>query len=91
MISQLGFDTVDAGPLAESWRFEPETTAYVTPYFADPVALQESLGKLAEEIRSGIPPRSFAPVDAGRTLSAEQLNRLLSQSSRKLNADRVLG
>ncbi|MGW1617773.1 hypothetical protein [Streptomyces sp. NPDC002172] len=25
LISRLGFDTVDTGPLAESWRFEPET------------------------------------------------------------------
>lgn len=38
LISQLGFDTVDVGPLAESWRFEPETDPYVVPYCADPDA-----------------------------------------------------
>jgi 8-hydroxy-5-deazaflavin:NADPH oxidoreductase len=36
LIGQLGFDTVDAGPLAQSWRIEPETTAYTRLYLADP-------------------------------------------------------
>jgi len=28
----LGFDTVDAGPLAENWRAQRDTPVYVTPY-----------------------------------------------------------
>jgi len=28
----IGYDAVDAGPLAESWRQEPGTPAYGTPY-----------------------------------------------------------
>jgi predicted dinucleotide-binding enzyme len=28
----IGFDAVDAGPLAEGWRFQRDTPAYVTPY-----------------------------------------------------------
>src|SRR4051812_34895272 len=28
-VHQLGFDTVDAGTLAQSWRIEPEATAYI--------------------------------------------------------------
>ena len=28
LIDELGFDVVDAGPLADSWRFEPDTPAY---------------------------------------------------------------
>ncbi len=28
LIDELGFDVVDAGPLAESWRIEPETPGY---------------------------------------------------------------
>jgi len=28
LIDQFGFDVVDAGPLAESWRIEPNTPAY---------------------------------------------------------------
>jgi len=43
LIGLLGFDTVDAGTLAESWRFEPETPAYVTIYFSDPSLPQEQL------------------------------------------------
>jgi predicted dinucleotide-binding enzyme len=36
LIERLGFDTVDAGALAESWRFEPESGAYTRIYLADP-------------------------------------------------------
>ena len=28
LIDRFGFDVVDAGPLSESWRFEPNTPAY---------------------------------------------------------------
>jgi 8-hydroxy-5-deazaflavin:NADPH oxidoreductase len=31
-LEAIGYDTVDAGPLAESWRFEPDTPAYGRPY-----------------------------------------------------------
>jgi 8-hydroxy-5-deazaflavin:NADPH oxidoreductase len=31
-VDAIGYDTVDAGPLAESWRFEPDTPAYGLPY-----------------------------------------------------------
>ncbi|RCV49605.1 NADPH-dependent F420 reductase [Marinitenerispora sediminis] len=36
LIDRLGFDTVDAGTPAESWRFEPESDAYTQIYLADP-------------------------------------------------------
>ncbi|GAA4386697.1 NADPH-dependent F420 reductase [Brevibacterium pityocampae] len=36
LIEQIGFDVVDAGPLSEAWRFEPESTAYTRLYLADP-------------------------------------------------------
>ncbi|MGW7052663.1 NADPH-dependent F420 reductase [Streptomyces sp. NPDC054887] len=36
LIDRLGFDTVDAGTLSESWRFEPEAGAYTRVYLADP-------------------------------------------------------
>ena len=36
LIDRLGFETVDAGTLAESWRFEPEAGAYTRIYLADP-------------------------------------------------------
>ncbi|GHE24691.1 NADPH-dependent F420 reductase [Kitasatospora indigofera] len=35
LISRIGFDTLDTGPLADSWRFEPESSAYTWLYMAD--------------------------------------------------------
>ncbi|MCS6577429.1 NADPH-dependent F420 reductase [Curtobacterium poinsettiae] len=34
LVHRLGFDTVDAGTLADSWRFEPESGAYTGIYAA---------------------------------------------------------
>jgi 8-hydroxy-5-deazaflavin:NADPH oxidoreductase len=31
-IEAIGFDTVDAGPLAESWRYQPDAPAYCAVY-----------------------------------------------------------
>ncbi|WP_328810361.1 NADPH-dependent F420 reductase [Rhodococcus sp. NBC_00294] len=39
IVNALGFDTVDAGTLAESWSFEPESGAYTPIYAADQAAL----------------------------------------------------
>jgi 8-hydroxy-5-deazaflavin:NADPH oxidoreductase len=36
IIDQLGFDIVDAGTLADTWRFEPESAGYTRIYLADP-------------------------------------------------------
>lgn len=36
LISRLGYDTVDSGRIAESWRFEPDAAAYTRMYLADP-------------------------------------------------------
>lgn len=43
LIDRLGFDTIDAGTLAESWRFEPEAAAYTRLYLADPTTPDERL------------------------------------------------
>jgi 8-hydroxy-5-deazaflavin:NADPH oxidoreductase len=32
-LDAIGYDTLDAGPLAEGWRFQRDTPAYVAPYF----------------------------------------------------------
>ncbi|OHV35308.1 MULTISPECIES: NADPH-dependent F420 reductase [Pseudofrankia] len=32
-LDQIGYDTVDAGPLAEGWRFQRDTAAYAGLYF----------------------------------------------------------
>ncbi|WP_445258050.1 NADPH-dependent F420 reductase [Nocardioides aurantiacus] len=31
-LDSIGYDALDAGPLAEGWRFQRDTAAYVTPY-----------------------------------------------------------
>ena len=43
-LDSIGYDAVDAGPLAESWRQEPGTPAYGTPYgpFSDEVGAPAS-------------------------------------------------
>lgn len=38
-LDAIGYDAVDAGPLRESWRFQPDTPAYGTPYLPPGVAL----------------------------------------------------
>jgi hypothetical protein len=35
MVERLGFHAHDAGPLAEGWRFQPDTPAYAAPYDPD--------------------------------------------------------
>ena len=32
LLDTIGYDVVDAGPLAEGWRFQPDTPAYGLPY-----------------------------------------------------------
>ena len=73
LISALGFETVDVGALADAWRFEPETRAYVRPYAADRTASMA-------QIRDGAP--------AG-PLSAADLRSLLNRAERVRVADRT--
>lgn len=41
LIDELGYDVVDAGPLAEGWRYQRDTPAYLP--FLDVAGLQEAL------------------------------------------------
>lgn len=43
LIDQLGFDTVDTGSLARSWRFEPDAAGYTRLYLADPATPDEQM------------------------------------------------
>ena len=47
-LDSIGYDAVDAGPLAESWRQEPGTPAYGTPYgpFSDETGTPASVAKI---------------------------------------------
>ncbi|NUT95042.1 MAG: NAD(P)-binding domain-containing protein [Saccharothrix sp.] len=40
LLDLLGFDVVDAGPLAGSWRCEPGTPAYIRPYLGEVPPMQ---------------------------------------------------
>jgi predicted dinucleotide-binding enzyme len=47
-LDSIGYDAVDAGPVAESWRQEPGTPAYGTPYgpFSDEIGTPASAAKI---------------------------------------------
>jgi predicted dinucleotide-binding enzyme len=51
-LDAIGYDTVDAGPLAEGWRFQPGQPAYGPPYgsFEDPTGTPAS----AEKVRQAL-------------------------------------
>lgn len=51
-LDAIGYDTVEVGPLSESWRFEPDTPVYGTPYGAgdDPDGTPAS----AAEVRAAV-------------------------------------
>lgn len=47
-LDSIGYDAVDAGPVAESWRQEPGTPAYGTPYgpFSDDAGTPASVAQI---------------------------------------------
>ena len=62
LLDTLGWDSVDAGSLAQSWRLQPGTPAFLTPYLADPDA--DFATRLATD------PGSPAPVEKIRAALA---------------------
>ncbi|MEV6419428.1 NAD(P)-binding domain-containing protein [Streptomyces sp. NPDC051662] len=50
LLDLLGFDAVDVGTLADSWRFQPGTPAYGVPYAQDPqgLAIADDPGRSAD-------------------------------------------
>lgn len=58
-LDSIGYDALDAGPLAEGWRFQRDLPAYTRPYFGDddsgsgrPVSRDELASALAAATRS---------------------------------------
>lgn len=51
-LDEIGYDTVEVGPLAESWRVQPDTPAYGLPYgsFDDPAGTPAS----ADTVRAAV-------------------------------------
>ncbi|MFJ6570548.1 NADPH-dependent F420 reductase [Streptomyces sp. NPDC091292] len=56
LLDLLGYDAVDAGSLADSWRFERDRPAYVMPYARNPQDLANDPGKPAgaDELRADL-------------------------------------
>jgi predicted dinucleotide-binding enzyme len=56
LLDEFGFDAVDVGPLAESWRIQPDTPAYGPPH-----AVPEMVEALGRAQRYADLPASAAP------------------------------
>lgn len=75
LLDLLGFDAVDAGALADSWRSEPNTPVYVTPYVGDIPRLDMA------GFRDWIAARPAIPV------SAKEITELVEGAERQNPAD----
>lgn len=62
LMDSLGYDAVDIGALADSWRSEPDTPIYCTPYQAEPAPAEAS----PEEWFRWVRQEPGAPVPADR-------------------------
>jgi len=51
LLDSFGYDVVDAGPLAEGWRFEPDHPAYGPRFDAD--EMREALSEARRRVRVG--------------------------------------
>jgi 8-hydroxy-5-deazaflavin:NADPH oxidoreductase len=61
-LDSIGYDAVDAGSLAESWRQEPGSPAYGPPYgaFDDPAGTPASAGKIRAALAAARRPEPEA-------------------------------
>ncbi|MEH1168415.1 NADPH-dependent F420 reductase [Micromonospora sp. CPCC 205539] len=51
-LDRIGYDAVDAGSLADSWRYQPDTPAYGTLYSADPTDWEHPAQGDADKLRT---------------------------------------
>ena len=51
LIDSFGFDPVDIGPLAEGWRVQADTPAYVRRFNADELAQKVAAARRYREMR----------------------------------------
>ena len=76
LLDQIGYDTVDLGPLWQGWRTQPDTAAYGLMYAANPQAWDQGarpasateVAKRAAEVAPS--PRRMSRVDAQRPARA---------------------
>ncbi len=62
LLNALGYDTVDVGTLADSWRFEPGSPVYLRPYLPG----QPPQGASLEQYRRWAMETPSVPVPAAR-------------------------
>jgi len=62
LLDALGYDTVDVGTLADSWRFEPGSPVYLQPYLPG----QPPQGASLEQYRRWAMETPSVPVPAAR-------------------------
>lgn len=77
LLDSLGYDAVDMGALADSWRSEPTMPAYVIPYIG---TIPRSFDDTSE--------REWFLKAPGATVSADALRKLLARAIRH---DRMFG
>ncbi|WP_281191026.1 NADPH-dependent F420 reductase [Micromonospora citrea] len=53
-LDRIGYDAVDAGTLAESWRYQPDTPAYGTIYSVDPANWEHETPADAATVRDAL-------------------------------------
>lgn len=84
LLDALGYDAVDIGTLADSWRSEPGTPVYVQPYLAaQPEGLtEEESWRWFFEI-PGVP----VPADKVKELTATAVRRSAGDARATLTRD----
>ena len=69
LVDRLGFDPVNIGGLAGSWRIEPDTTASASAYFTEPfpmgVSMAEKLAFLTATPAAPLPAAELRSLVAG--------------------------
>jgi predicted dinucleotide-binding enzyme len=73
-LNALGYDAVDVGTLADSWRFEAGTPIYVWPYVGEP-----PVGMVVEEARS-----TWYHKNPGTPVPVAKVKELLGSAERGL-------
>ena len=71
-LDAIGYDVVDMGPLAESWRSEPTTPVYVVPY----------IGTISADVKNREEAHQWFWNTLGHTVTKDQVRMLLAQAER---------
>ncbi|MEP7765587.1 NAD(P)-binding domain-containing protein [Sanguibacter sp. 25GB23B1] len=67
LLDSIGYDTLDAGPLAEGWRFQRDLPAYCVPYMGD---------------GAGVGPDGEFSAGPGFPVDRDQLSAALAEAKR---------